>query len=236
MKLNYKIPQAGVYKIVNIIDGKVYVGGTSNLYNRKYGHWGALRRGEHHSDRLQKAYNIYGKSAFSFEVIQTLGLESDIKKVEQKYIDEYKSYDSCYGYNIAPLSDSTKGVPCSEQKKILIGIANTGNKHTEECKKIISHFSTQHNLNASPETHKRWSEAQKRKWEGPAGMENRRRQSLLTIRITDEQIDEMIEMRKLGIPNKEICSKFDVSRKSFFYSNRFKGRIAEKERNVYVKA
>jgi group I intron endonuclease len=219
MRLYKNIPQSGVYKIVNIIDGKVYIGGTRHLYRRKQYHWSMLRGNVHQNKKLQTAWNIYGQSAFRFEVIQTLGYESEIKEVEQKYLDEYKSYNPQYGYNSAPFSDSNIGV-----------------HRSEECKRRDGELTRIRNLNASPETHKRWSAAQKLRMNTPEGRESARRLGFANRRITDEQIDEMIEMRKSGISNKEIYLKFKVNESYYCDSHRVKGRIAEKERNVYVKA
>lgn len=217
MLLCKNMPQAGVYKIVNIIDGKVYIGGTRHLCRRKGGHFWMLKRGIHHAGRLQEAYDIYGRSAFRFEVIQTLGSESDIKKVEQKYIDKYKAYDPLFGYNIAPCSESTKGVPCSERKKALISGANTGKKRSEECKRRQGEITRVSNLNASPETHRRWSEAQRRIQGRPEHRERARQMGLKNRRISDESIAKMIEMRNKGISILKIAKIFKIAN-TYFYT------------------
>ena len=118
-------PQAGVYRIVNIIDGKVYIGGTVNLSARRRNHFTCLRLGYHGNPRLQKAYNVYGRSAFRFEVIQNLDSDLEIKEAEQKSLDEYKASNPQYGYNIAPRSESTKGVPCPQNVKTSVSLSNS---------------------------------------------------------------------------------------------------------------
>lgn len=129
-------PQAGVYKIRNIVDGKVYIGGTKNLSERRRVHFWRLEHGCNKNGRLQKAYDIYGHDAFCFEVIQTLSPDADIHSVEQKYIDLYRSYDQEHGYNIAPKADSTKGIPCPEKVRNSVSLSNSTRVQSEFARKM----------------------------------------------------------------------------------------------------
>src|SRR3970040_1255088 len=54
----------GVYKILNVMNGKVYVGSAANFKSRWKFHLGQLRYGNHHSITLQRAYNKYGERNF----------------------------------------------------------------------------------------------------------------------------------------------------------------------------
>ena len=45
---------AGIYKITNLLTGKVYVGQSQNVYERKIEHFTALRRGHHPNYLMQK--------------------------------------------------------------------------------------------------------------------------------------------------------------------------------------
>lgn len=204
-------PQAGVYKIRNTVDGKVYVGGTQNLQQRKYQHFYDLRSGRHHNDRLKSAYNIYGRSAFKFEVIQTLPYGADIHSVEQKYINENRSYDPEHGYNIAPKADSTVGVPCSEKKKELIGIANTGKVRPEEARRKCSEWTRNRNLNAGQEMYRKIAESARLRHSTPKEKARARAMGLQNRKYTDDQVSEMVMMKKSGIPVKEISKKFGCS-------------------------
>lgn len=47
-------PLAGIYKITNLITGKVYVGQSNNVYARRIEHFTALRRGTHPNKLMQK--------------------------------------------------------------------------------------------------------------------------------------------------------------------------------------
>ena len=62
--------KAGVYTITNIINGRKYVGETSNFTNRKRNHLSNLRNNKHNNYQLQDDFNVFGESAFYFDFIQ----------------------------------------------------------------------------------------------------------------------------------------------------------------------
>jgi len=79
----------GIYKIINIINNKYYVGSTLDLYQRKTTHFRKLRINKHHCIHLQNAWNKYGEENFKFEIIEELNNLSleEIRDIEQKYIN-----------------------------------------------------------------------------------------------------------------------------------------------------
>jgi len=81
--------KAGVYKITNLVNGKIYVGSSVNIYNRKHTHSTKLSKNVHHSRHLQNSYNKYGKDSFLFEVLEYCD-KLNITKREQYYIDVLK--------------------------------------------------------------------------------------------------------------------------------------------------
>ena len=62
--------KSGIYQIRNLVNGKVYVGSAVNLQHRRREHRSDLRNGNHHSIKLQRAYNKYGESSFAFEILE----------------------------------------------------------------------------------------------------------------------------------------------------------------------
>jgi group I intron endonuclease len=63
----YSIPtESGVYQILCVPTGKAYVGSAVNLAKRWQEHRWMLRRGQHHSQYLQRAWDKYGETAFAF--------------------------------------------------------------------------------------------------------------------------------------------------------------------------
>lgn len=84
-----------VYRIINTIDGKYYIGSTDITFNRRKNlHLSRLRRNKHHSPYLQNAFNKYGEDAFVFEILHIVP-DGDTRIVEQLYLDI-----ACCQYNI----------------------------------------------------------------------------------------------------------------------------------------
>ena len=91
---------AGIYKIENRVNGKVYIGQSINIHNRiKCGHSERWEKNKH----LKASYSKYGIENFTFSTIRVIK-ESPIAQLllnclERYYIDKYNSVDSRYGYN-----------------------------------------------------------------------------------------------------------------------------------------
>ncbi len=111
---------SGVYVIENLLKpGAVYVGSSCNLEKRKIAHFCYLRAGNHHSEKLQRAYNKYGESAFVFKVLFTCPI-NELFDLEQKQIDSLGALD--LGYNVNPLADSARFLLTPEsQEKARLG-------------------------------------------------------------------------------------------------------------------
>lgn len=77
-----------IYIIKNKLNSKFYIGSTINFYKRKTTHLRALKRGIHHSNYLQRAYNKYGVENFTIDIFQFCDLKEK-KELEQYYLDLY---------------------------------------------------------------------------------------------------------------------------------------------------
>jgi len=86
--------KTGIYQIRNVIDNKIYVGSSVNLRVRECEHFRSLKKGKHHSSKLQNAYHKYGKSSFVFEILEQCDRDALIE-TEQRYIDQLNPH-----YNI----------------------------------------------------------------------------------------------------------------------------------------
>lgn len=107
----------GVYRILNLIDNKVYIGSASvSLKKRINSHKRGLAKNKHSNIYLQNAYNKYGATNFIFEPIELCAPENCITK-EQYYIDKFESYKRKLGYNISPVAGSVLGIKWSKKSK-----------------------------------------------------------------------------------------------------------------------
>ncbi len=91
--------KSGIYKIVNRVNGKYYVGSSNNIGWRTYSHFHKLKLGKHENSHLQNAWNKYGESAFEIVIVEELPKEL-LLITEQKYLDlakiDTQTYNMCY--------------------------------------------------------------------------------------------------------------------------------------------
>jgi group I intron endonuclease len=98
---------SGIYKIVNKINGKYYIGSSKNIYKRWSNHKLLLKQNIHPNKHFQSAWNQYGRDNFEFNIIEKID-ESQLLIVEQKYLDECKENPKLF-YNISYCAESPMG-------------------------------------------------------------------------------------------------------------------------------
>jgi group I intron endonuclease len=108
MAYSNRIIVPGIYQIKNTLDGLVYVGSSWDIPKRWKGHRLLLARGNHHSRRLQKAWDEYGATAFVFEILEFCYKRNALAKIEQSWIDELQSSNPRHGYNIKSKANQKK--------------------------------------------------------------------------------------------------------------------------------
>lgn len=95
------IRSKGIYKIVNQVNGKIYIGSTNNFYKRKANHFSRLRANAHSNAHLQASFNKYSQQEFIFTPIEEV---KDINKLierERYWVFLYNALDKSRGYNLA---------------------------------------------------------------------------------------------------------------------------------------
>lgn len=88
----------GIYKIINLINGKVYIGQAKNVKERFSEHRQDLRKNKHINKHLQHSWNKYSENNFKFEVIEECE-EDRLTEREQYWIDYYGGLNSTNNYN-----------------------------------------------------------------------------------------------------------------------------------------
>lgn len=98
---------AYIYHITNKINGKKYIGKTTNFSHRLECHFNYLKRNIHHSHKLQRACNKYGIENFEvdYQIVEVKD-EEELNLLEELEICKYDSYNS--GYNETLGGDGNK--------------------------------------------------------------------------------------------------------------------------------
>lgn len=125
----------GIYKITNLIDGKVYIGQTVNYNKRKKRHLSSLENGNHHNEHLQRAFDKYGEDSFKIELIKKCNIE-ELDKLERYYIKELDACNHDKGYNMMYGGQRYRNF--TKEVRLKMSEAGKGRKFTNEHKKKIS--------------------------------------------------------------------------------------------------
>lgn len=128
---------SGIYKILNVINNKFYIGSSYSLGRRKNSHFRELKNNIHINILLQRSYNKYGEENFKFEILEICNKEECLIR-EQYYLDTLKPALNISKDAIAPMS----GRQQSKETKDKMRIKATGRKLTEETKQKLSKLKT----------------------------------------------------------------------------------------------
>lgn len=131
-----------IYAIKNKLDNKMYIGMTNNFQKRINHHFYELKNNKHHSLKLQRAYNKYGKDNFEVLVLEEVETMQGLEIKEKEYIKEYNSY--LKGYNCSEGGEKLPDYKQPETTRQALLKRNKGNKYglgmhmSEESKQKIS--------------------------------------------------------------------------------------------------
>lgn len=139
----------GIYKIVNSVNGKAYVGQSQNIKKRVAEHFRLLRNGKHNNPRLQNAFNKYGEDSFVWTVEVWCEDVNDLDGIEEAFLSGEAHFVEPLFYNIADFSKAPmRGKAHSEEARRKISLA---------CQKKVSRFS-------APEYRQKLSSAQTKRY------------------------------------------------------------------------
>jgi hypothetical protein len=145
-----------IYKITNIINGKVYIGQTINGFDRRYDNGGigiervynfhkcAKKNKGHFNQHLLGSIEKYGFNAFEVtELLDIAFSKEELNIKEICWIKTYKSNKSSYGYNQTDGGDNsfqvTRKIICLNNREIFNSITNAIKEYNT--KSMLSHLS-----------------------------------------------------------------------------------------------
>lgn len=210
----------GVYAIRNAVNGRVYVGSAVAVDKRYALHRHQLKAGTHHSRKLQRAWDKYGASAFSVEVLETAPRER-LVAIEQMWIDRLDAYK--IGYNGRPTAASQLGLKFGAESRAKLSAATKAYMSRPGVSELLSERMTGIWAN---QTHRdsfvagakrraamdgesaRRSRAQK-EWFA-ARPHERVKKARALAKLTDEEVLLARTMRQGGASLRELCEKFVI--------------------------
>lgn len=122
------IKKSGVYKIVNMVNKKYYVGSSNDILGtggRWNEHTNDLTANRHANIHLQRAWNKYGKDNFSFLILEEMNREQLLER-EQVYLDVAdKERAQCYNMKFR----AGPGGGFSEETREKLSISKRGSRN-----------------------------------------------------------------------------------------------------------
>lgn len=117
--------KSGIYRILNIIDGKFYIGSAIDIKRRWRQHKHELKNEKHANSYLQNAWSKHGEASFQFIVLEYTEIDK-LKDCEQSWLDNTNCSDREVGYNISSIAANITGYKHTEASKELTRQANLG--------------------------------------------------------------------------------------------------------------
>lgn len=162
---------SGIYYIKNIINNKLYIGQSIDIYARLSRHKTDLRGGRD-SKHLQKSYNKYGENNFEFAVLMECPID-DLDYWEKYYIAKWNTQSADFGYNLD--GGGSKSRLMSEETKCLLSQFLMGHAVSEETRNKIrenhADFSGENNPNfgkvRSEQSREKSRKSNKETWSNP---------------------------------------------------------------------
>ena len=157
--------QCGVYENFNMVNGKSYIGQSTNITQRLSRHKSELRHNKHQNLHLQNAWNKYGEHSFLFNILEYCNID-ELDDIERYYINIWNLTNSQYGYNVESGGNLNKTL--SEKTRKKISESKKGKTHSLETRKKMSENNARYwqGKTLSEETRKKMSENNARYWEG----------------------------------------------------------------------
>lgn len=191
--------KGGIYKITNVINGRIYVGSTHMFKKRGPSHKNDLIANRHKNTFLQSDFNKCGAEAFIFEILEMVeGNEKLRLACEQKYLDQFfDNGKNCYNLEkIAGFSRIGRG----NNKMYNPETDGRAGPKSQEWVENMSAKMTE--IYKDPERLKQASDFSKKRWEGHSA----------NITVTNKKTGESVLIDK---PVKVWCEEQSLNYKAF---------------------
>jgi group I intron endonuclease len=103
---------SGIYKIQSLSKPeRCYIGSAINIHQRWIQHLSHLKNNTHHTSKLQRHYNKYGKNDLVFSIV--IGCDKpDLLTTEQFFLDSLNPW-----FNTCKIAGNTLGIKASKKTK-----------------------------------------------------------------------------------------------------------------------
>jgi group I intron endonuclease len=197
-----------IYLIKNTVNGKVYVGQSTNTQKRLLAHRSLLRKGKHPNVHLNAAWQLYGEDAFQLYV-EVEGLSDvEVDQVEIDLIAKYRAMDKCYNLD----GGGKLGYTHSDETKDKIREGHAGKPKGPMSEYHKEQISKAHrNRPMTEEREKQWEDARSKR--GPITEESRQkmRDSHKGKTLSKEQRQKIGEALRNSEVAKEARAKVNAS-------------------------
>lgn len=111
----------GIYRIFSVKTNQSYYGSSKWIERRFKEHKSKLRKNKHGNKNLLKVFHEYGFDNLQFEILKICS-ESELEKLEQKYLDSDKNKLNIWIFPFSPKGcKRPHHIPPSEETKKKIG-------------------------------------------------------------------------------------------------------------------
>lgn len=223
----------GIYKIINKINQKYYLGSSKNIEKRWDRHISDLKNQRHHSILLQRSWNKYGEENFDFTIIEVID-ENQILIREQELLEQETPYNPKIGFNIGTQATGGDNLTHNPNKQQIIENISKAVKKRYENETSEQKLIRCENIKGSknPNYGNRWNDTQRSKM-------SKRRQGSKASQQTRDKIgkNSKEQWQKPGFKQKRIENSMG-SKNPFFgkkHTQETKNKSSEKALDRFSK-